>query len=145
MEMEASSVPYCFKLYPDVRSASFIYDDKKCTKIKNAKINEWRKELGELSFDIEYQPRRNNVAASLNCQTSVRVKLNCQTSVRVELNEKQCHSGVSRLLHFVQSRNFPFSIENVKKTCASCRICAELKPQFNRPTEHTLIKATGPM
>lgn len=63
----------------------------------------------------------------------------------MELHEKLCHPGVSTLLHFVRSGNLPFSTEDVKKTCASCRICAELKPRFYRPTEGTLIKATGPM
>ena len=39
----------------------------------------------------------------------------------------------------------PFSTEDVKKTCSTCRICAELKPQFCRPTPGTLIKSTQPM
>ena len=29
--------------------------------------------------------------------------------------------------------------------CSSCKICAELKPQFYRPPAHTLIKSTQPM
>ena len=70
--------------------------------------------------------------------------LSCQTSVLVELHEKLCHPGVSRLLNFVRSRNLPFSTD-VKKTCASCRICAELKPQFYRSAEGTLMKATCPI
>ena len=68
--------------------------------------------------------------------------LSCPSSVLVE---KLCHPGVSRHLHFVQSRNLPFSTEFVEKTCTSCRICAKLKPQFYRPAEGTRIKATGPM
>ena len=39
----------------------------------------------------------------------------------------------------------PFSTEDVKKTCSTCRICAELKPQLYRPTPGTLIKSTQPM
>ena len=40
--------PNCFKLYTDTRSVSFTYDNRKQNEIKNAKINEWRMELGEL-------------------------------------------------------------------------------------------------
>ena len=45
----------------------------------------------------------------------------------------------------MQSRKLPFSTEDVKKTCASRRLCAELKPQFCQPAKSTLIKATGLM
>lgn len=97
--------------------------------------------LGKLSFDSEYQPGRNNLAAdTFSCTYCA--SLSCQILVLVELHEKLCHTGVSRLLHFVQSRNLPFSTEDIKKNCASCRICAELKPWFYQPTEGTLIKAT---
>lgn len=136
--------PHHFKLYTDARSVAFMYDNRKHTKVKNAKINEWRMELDELSFNIEYRPGRNTVAVDTFSHTYC-APLSCQISVLVELHEKLCHPGVSRLLHFVRSRNLPFSTEDVKKTCASCKICAELKPQFYRPTEGTLIKATGLM
>ena len=56
-----------------------------------------------------------------------------------------CHPGVTRLLHFVRSKNLPFSTEDVKRVCSSCRICAEIEPQFYKPVEGTLIKATQPM
>ena len=118
--------PNRFKPYTDTRSVSFMYDNRKQTKIKNAKINEWRMGLGKLSFNIEYWPWRNNVAADTFSHTYC-ASLSYQTSVLVELHEKLCHPGISRLLHFVWSRNLPVSTEDVKKTCASCRICAELK------------------
>ena len=40
---------------------------------------------------------------------------------------------------------FPFQMKMSRKTCISCRICAELKPQFYQRAEDTLINATGPM
>ena len=101
-------------------------------------------ELDELSFDIENWLGRNNVAADTFSWTYC-ISLSCQTSVLVELHEKLYHSGVLRLKHFVQSTNLLFSTEDVKKTCAPCRICAELKPQFYQPAKSTLIKATGPI
>ena len=121
-----------------------MYDNRRRTKVKNNKINEWRMELGELSFDIEYRPGKTNVAADTFSRTYC-ASMNSQISILAELHQKLCHPGVTRLLHFVRARNLPFSTEDVKKTCATCRACAELKPQFYRPTEGTLIKATGPM
>ena len=57
-----------------------------------------------------------------------------------------CHPGVTRMLHFVKSKNLPYSIEEVKKVCSTCRGCAELKPKFYRPQQPgNLIKATQPM
>ena len=54
------------------------------------------------------------------------------------------HPGVIRLPHFIRSKNFPFSVEDVKRICANCRVCAELKPQFYaKPTEN-LIKSMYP-
>lgn len=49
------------------------------------------------------------------------------------------------MLHFVRSKNLPYSTEEVEKVCSTCRICAELKPQLYRPQPGVLIKATQPM
>jgi len=59
-----------------------------------------------------------------------------------QLHRGLCHPGVARLLHFVRSKNLPFSTEDVKRVCSWCRICAEIKPQFYVPEQGTLIKAT---
>ena len=49
------------------------------------------------------------------------------------------------MLHFIKSRNLPFSVDDVKSVTRSCPICAELKPQFYRPVEPAhLIKSTHP-
>jgi len=61
-----------------------------------------------------------------------------------ELHRDLCHPGVTRLLHFVRSKNLPFSTDDVKRVCSSCGVCAEIKPRFYRPDEGTLIKATKP-
>ena len=45
----------------------------------------------------------------------------------------------------MRTKNLPYSTDDVKKLCHSCRICAELKPQFYRPQQNTLIKATQPL
>ena len=50
------------------------------------------------------------------------------------------------MLHFIKSKNLPYSTENVKQVCAQCHVCCQLKPKFFKPTmTATLIKAMYPM
>ena len=49
------------------------------------------------------------------------------------------------MLPFIRYKNLPFSTEDVRKVCSSCKICAELKPQFFHPSNGKRIKSTGPM
>ena len=60
----------------------------------------------------------------------------------MEIHAGLSHSGFTRLLHFVRTKNLPFSTEDVHEVCSSCQICAELKPRFYKMEEHNLIKAT---
>ena len=48
------------------------------------------------------------------------------------------------MMYFVQSRNLPFSVEDVKKITASCPVCGECKLRFSKPQQSNLIKATRP-
>ena len=54
-----------------------------------------------------------------------------------------CHLGITCLLHFVKTRNLPYSINDIKNITNQCKVCQELKPKFLR-TSGTLIKATQP-
>ena len=47
-------------------------------------------------------------------------------------------------MHFVRSKNLPFSLDQVKKQCNECRQCAIIKPRYFKPPEAQLIKATRP-
>jgi len=49
------------------------------------------------------------------------------------------------MLHFVRSKNLPYSTTDVRRIVSNCKICAEVKPQFYRPQEGSLIKAMRPM
>jgi len=49
-----------------------------------------------------------------------------------------------RLMYFVRSKNLLFSFSDVKQICSQCRVCAEIKPQFQRLETNVLIKATQP-
>ena len=48
------------------------------------------------------------------------------------------------MLHFVRARNLPFSVDEIKKMTNECKICAEVKPRYVRPSHTPLIKATQP-
>ena len=116
-----------FTLITDQRSVAFMLDNRKRTKVKNNKIQGWRLELASFGYTINYRPGNENVAPD------------------TEIHNQLCHPGITRMLHFVRSKNLPYSTEDVKKTCNSCQICAELKPRFYRADTGTLIKATKPM
>ena len=54
-------------------------------------------------------------------------------------------SGCYKYATFHQSKNLPFSIEEVKQVVKGCNICAEIKPQFLSRGNDSLVKATQPM
>ena len=88
---------------------------------------------------IKYRPGRDNVAAD----SLTRVYCaSMSTSNLIEIHSGLCHPGITRLLHFVRTKNLPFSAEDVRKVCSTCQICSELKPRFYRMEEQTLVKAT---
>lgn len=132
-----------FKLVTDQRSVAFMLDNRKRTKIKNNKIQGWRVELASFSYSIEYRPGDQNVAAD------ALTRANCATisapSSLTEIHAGLCHPGVTRMLHFIRSKNLPYSTDEVKKVCSDCRLCAELKPQFFKPPDGILIKSTSTM
>lgn len=62
-----------FILITDQRSVAFMFTNEKRTKIKNAKIQEWRLELSAFDYTIKYHPGKGNVvpdALSLAGMTS---------------------------------------------------------------------------
>ena len=130
-----------FTLVTDQRSVSFMLDNRKRTKIKNNKIQCWRLELSSYSYTILYRPGKDNAAAD----SLTRAHCNAISSSNLpEIHDAFCHPGVARLLHFVRTKNLPFSTEDVRKVCSNCRVCAELKPIFYRPKKSELVKATKP-
>ena len=118
-----------------------MFNTKHSGKIKNDKIMRWKIELSTNDFDIIYRCGEENISADalsrLNCVTMNLKKLQ-------DLHDSLCHSGVTRLAHFVKKRNLSFSLDQVRQVVRSCTVCAEIKPQFfKRETVH-LIKATCP-
>jgi len=108
----------------------------------------WHAELGNFEYDIVHRPCQDNVvpdALSRSCPTSS-VTLNMAQSTLPDLTgmHKQLgHPGVTQLLHFVRTRNLPFSASDVREVCRCCHVCTELKPSFVAQSEVTaLVKAT---
>ena len=130
-----------FTLTTDQKSVSYMFDQRNRGKIKNDKIMRWRLELACYSFDIVYRPGKENVLpdalSRATCASAPQDSL-------YSLHEALCHPGVTRLNHFVRSKNLPYSLDEVKRVTSQCQICAESKPRFHKPEEVPLIKATQP-
>ena len=62
-----------------------------------------------------------------------------------DLYNSLCHPGITRMYHFVRSRNLPYSVEDVKQMTNACNVCREIKPTFFKPQNQKLIKATKPV
>lgn len=130
-----------FTLITDQRSVSYMFDNRRRTKIKNNKIQTWRMELAEFSYTVNYRKGKNNVVADSFTRAHCLAVSNNLDDIHIQL----CHPGVTRLLHFVKAKNLPFSTEDAKRICSNCKSCAELKPQFYKGVRGKLIKATSPL
>ena len=107
-----------FSLYTDQRSASFMFDRRSRSKIKNNKILCWRIELSQYSYDIKQKPGNSNVAAD------ARSRIICSTITSknrlLALHNSLGLPGFARMYHFVRCRNLPFKSEETKKVCRQC-------------------------
>jgi transposase InsO family protein len=128
-----------FIIITDQQAVSFMFDQNHCSKIKNNKILRWRMEMCEYQYEIRYRPGKLNFCAdtlSRACTLTI--------SSLAEIHEGLCHPGVTRLNHFIKSRNLPYSLNEVREICSQCTICAEIKPRFFRPPRGQLIQASRP-
>ena len=100
-----------FKLITDQRSISFVFNNQNPGKTKNDKITRWRMELSCFNYDIVYRPGKENLTADALSRTCFTINIDSLKS----LHDQLCHPGVSRLSHFVRSRNLPFSVEEIKR------------------------------
>ena len=101
----------------------------------------WKIELACYSFDIVYRPGKENVLpdalSRATCASAPQDSL-------YKLHEALCHPGITRLNHFIRTKNLPYSMEEVKRVTSQCQTCAETKPRYHKPEEVPLIKATQP-
>ena len=60
-------------------------------------------------------------------------RIYCQAisdSTLQQVHDSLYHPGITRMIHFVRSRNLPYSVDDIRKTISKCQVRAELKPQF---------------
>lgn len=129
-----------FVLITDQKSVAYMLNQNHNSKIKNEKIMRWRLELSCYKYDIIYRPGSQNTAAdalSRVCAYMDKNKLK-------QLHEALCHPGVTRMFHWVRSKNLPYSANDVRQMTALCPVCAEIKPRFLK-VKGQLIKATSPL
>ena len=109
-----------FTLVTDQRSVAFMLDSRRRSKIKNNKVQQWRMELASYSYDIIYRPGKRNVGPD----TLSRAFCSSLTefSSLEDIHNNLCHPGVTRLLHFVRTKNLPFSTSDIKRVVLSCKL-----------------------
>ena len=131
-----------FLLITDQRAVAYMFNPQRIGKIKNMKLQIWRSESGNFNYEIIHKPGKDNVIPdtfSRVCSIAYNNGLDLS-----KMHQQLGHPGVTRLLHFVRTKNLPFSVDDVKRLCSTCKICAELKLNFFRKRPETLIKAMRP-
>ena len=84
------------------------------------------------SFDFTYRPEQEN--ASVDALTRV-CGLVISTEDLQNIHKELCHPGITRTTQIVRSRSLPDSVEYIKRISNSCRIWAENKPRFYKPSQ----------
>ena len=130
-----------FKVITDQKSISYMYNTKHKSKIKNDKIMRWRVELSQFKFDISYRPGPENPVA--DTFTRIAAITNPLNEIK-EIHEQLCHPGITRLSHFIRTKNLPYSLDQIKQVTNSCKSCLYLKPKFLKAAKGTLVKAINP-
>ena len=131
-----------FTLITDQRSVSYMFDKEHSNSIKNNKLMRWRLELAAYKYSIIYRPGDKNAAADTLTRAFCGAVVNDEKLH--EIHDSLCHPGITRTLHFIRTRNLPYSTDDVKRVISKCKVCAEVKPRFYRPLNSPLIQATRP-
>ena len=84
-----------FTIITDQRSVAFLLDNRRRTKIKNSKVQQWRIELASFSYTIKYRPGKQNTGPDTFSRAFC-PSIASQSSLD-ELHNKLCHPGISRL------------------------------------------------
>ena len=104
-----------FTLITDQQSLAYMFDQTQRGKIKNAKIQTWRAELGMYSYHVKYRPGVDNVAPDALSRVCGAIG---QHSNLKGLHESLGHPGVSRFAHFIRSEHLPYSMDEIHQLCA---------------------------
>ena len=105
-----------FTLVTDQQFIAFMLDKQKRSKIENAKIQQWRFELGTFEYTIHYRPGLNNYAADLFSRIYSSLTSASPNKNLYYTHKTLGHPGITRFWHFIRSKNLPYSLFDVKKT-----------------------------
>ena len=105
-----------FTTVTDQKSVAFMFYNLSRSKIKNGKIQVWCLELANFSYDICYHPECYNIVT--NALSHVDCNASFDQSLK-KLHDDLCYPGITRLLHYVHSKNMPFSTGEVKEACVA--------------------------
>ena len=118
-----------------------MFDRHHASKIKNEKIMRWRIDLSSFYFTILHRPGKKMIGPDTLSRAFCGT---IGTSHLKELHVSLCHPGVTRMAHFVRSKNLPYSLSEIRQMTSECRECQEIKPQFVQSQGSCLIKSTQP-
>ena len=131
-----------FTIVTDQRSVAFMFNKKHPNSIKNHKLMRWRMELAPLKYNIVYRSGEENSAADALSRPFCGA---INDTTLYDVHESLGHPGITRTMHFIRSRNLPYSVEDVKRVISRCKVCLEVKPKFYKPVNQHLIEATRPL
>ena len=80
-----------FILITDQKSVSFMFDNRKRSKIKNSKIQSRRLELAEFSYTIQYREGKDNIVPD----SFTRAHCAAVSTSLEEIHAQLCHPGVT--------------------------------------------------
>ena len=130
-----------FLLITDQRAVAYMFIPQRTGKIKNMKLQIWRSELENFNYKIIRKLGKDNVVPDTFSRVCSITYNGLDLS---KMHQQLGHPGVTRLVHFVRTKNLPFSVDDVKRVCSTCKICADLKPKFFRKLPETLKKFMRP-
>jgi len=116
-----------------------MLDARHANKIKNYKMARWRLELTSYSYTVVHRPGIENVGPYT--LTRAHCGYVQQTHLR-GLHVALCHPGVTRMGHFVRTKNPPFPLTDIREMTFQWEECQQIKPHFVRSNDARLIKAT---
>ena len=91
------------------------------------------------SYDIQFSPGKYNDGLD----TFTRAKCASLSSNSLhDIHTALCQPGVTRLNHFIKTKNLPYSLDNIKQVCKECKICQEVKPRYYNPNKVKLVKVS---
>ena len=87
-----------------------MLDQRKMSKIKNSKIQQGRFELGNFECSIRYRPGVNNCAADALSRLCNSLSPLAAKNL-FQIHDTFGHPGITRLWHFIRSKNLPLSLD----------------------------------